>query len=270
VPLLSPAPCSPTSPLSFAPSVRLARPLSRSAHACRDLRHCPHRSPPVLRPPSRSRPVQCHSELRLTVSYSGHPSVCPLPPCCTRSTLTGVILARPDLRHRCCPVTPSLPLEVRNLHAPLISCVLPCCSRDCSPEQSSAAVSLPLCVQRPLVLPRRHEGYGRVRQTPLIAPRLVPEPLVPGRGRSPRLRRAPAAGPSGATAPKFAPLPLDPSRPPEIERFRLNPSGSDRSPPIQIQPSLPSPLPRVSAPGPSRSARPGSLAPWPRLSVAPA
>jgi hypothetical protein len=42
------------------------------------------------------------------------------------------------------------------------------------------------------------------------------------------------------------PLPLDLVRPPEIGRFRLNLSGSDRSPPIQIQPSLPSPpLPRL-------------------------
>jgi hypothetical protein len=40
-PLLSPAPCSPISPLSFAPSARLSRPLSRSAHACRELRHRP-------------------------------------------------------------------------------------------------------------------------------------------------------------------------------------------------------------------------------------
>jgi hypothetical protein len=40
-PLLSPAPCSPTSPLSFAPSAQLSRPLSHSAHACRELRHHP-------------------------------------------------------------------------------------------------------------------------------------------------------------------------------------------------------------------------------------
>jgi hypothetical protein len=110
-----------------------------------------------------------------------------------------------SLRHHRCPVVPSLPLEVRNLPVPLISCVLRCCSRDCSPEQSSTVASPPLSAQRPLVLPRWCEGHGRVRQTPLIAPRLVPEPLVPCRGRSPRLRRAPAVGSSGATAPKSAP-----------------------------------------------------------------
>jgi hypothetical protein len=41
VPLLSLAPCSHTSPLSFAPSTQPIRPLSRSAHACRELRHRP-------------------------------------------------------------------------------------------------------------------------------------------------------------------------------------------------------------------------------------
>jgi hypothetical protein len=125
-------------------------------------------------------------------------------------------------RHRCCPVTPSLPLEVRNLHAPLISCVLPCSLRNCSPEQASVAVNPPFRVQRPLVLPCRRGGHGRVRQTPLIAPRLVPEPLVTYRGRSPLLRRALAAGPSGATTLKSAPLSLDLGRPPKIGRFRLN------------------------------------------------
>jgi hypothetical protein len=64
------------------------------------------------------------------------------------------------MRHRRCPVTPSFPLDVKNLRAPLISCVLPCCSRDCSPEQSSATVSPPLRVQRPLVLPHRRGALG--------------------------------------------------------------------------------------------------------------
>jgi hypothetical protein len=35
-PLLNPAPCSPTSPLPFAPSAQLSRPLSRFAHANRE------------------------------------------------------------------------------------------------------------------------------------------------------------------------------------------------------------------------------------------
>jgi hypothetical protein len=37
----APTPCSPTYPLSFAPSAQLSRPLSRSAHANRELRHRP-------------------------------------------------------------------------------------------------------------------------------------------------------------------------------------------------------------------------------------
>jgi hypothetical protein len=40
-PLLSPAPCSPTSPLSFTPSAQLSRPLSRSTHTSRELHHRP-------------------------------------------------------------------------------------------------------------------------------------------------------------------------------------------------------------------------------------
>jgi hypothetical protein len=39
--LLSPASCSPTPPLSFAPSAQLSRPLSCSAHANRELCHLP-------------------------------------------------------------------------------------------------------------------------------------------------------------------------------------------------------------------------------------
>jgi hypothetical protein len=40
-PLLTPAPCSPTFPLPFAPSAQLPRPLSRSARANQELRHRP-------------------------------------------------------------------------------------------------------------------------------------------------------------------------------------------------------------------------------------
>jgi hypothetical protein len=65
-----------------------------------------------------------------------------------------------------------------------------------------------------------------------------------------------------------APPPLDLGRSLEIGQCRANPSGSNRSRPIQIQPSLLSPLTRVSTPGPGWSARPGTLTPWPRLSVA--
>jgi hypothetical protein len=169
---------------------------------------------PVLRPPSRPRPVQCHGELRLAVSCSGHPPVCPLPLCLVRSALTRAIFAQPESR-RCCPVeslrlrhcfvTPALPLKVSNLPVPLIRSFPLCLARDCSPELLCTAVSPPRHVQRPLVPPRRREGHGRVRQTAQIAPRLVPEPLVPRRGRPSRLRRVLAAGPSGVTAPMPVP-----------------------------------------------------------------
>jgi hypothetical protein len=84
---------------------------------------------PVLRPPSRPCPVQCHCELRLAVSCSGHPSVCPFPLCFVRSALTRAIFAQPEphrrrlvasLRLRRCFATPALPLKVSNLPIPLI------------------------------------------------------------------------------------------------------------------------------------------------------
>jgi hypothetical protein len=102
-------------------------------------------------------------------------------------------------------VTPALPLKVSNMLAPLIWSLLLCCSRDCSPELSRAAVSPPRRVQRPLVLPCRREGHGRVRQTTLNGPELAPKPLEPRRGQPPRLWRALTVGPSSATAPVSAP-----------------------------------------------------------------
>jgi hypothetical protein len=125
VPLLSPAPYSPTSALSFAPSAKPSCPLSRSAHACREL--C--QPLPVLWPQSCPRPVQCHGELRLTVSCSGHPSVCPFPLCCIWYALTRAIFAQPEPRCRRpveslllrrCFTTPALPLKVRNPPVSLI------------------------------------------------------------------------------------------------------------------------------------------------------
>jgi hypothetical protein len=214
VPFLSPAPCSPTSSHSFAPSANPPRPLSRSTHASRELRHRPPSTFVVLLSPSRPRPVPCHGEFRFAVSCSGHPSVCPSPLWFVRSALTRAILVQPEpcrrrpvvsLRLRRCPVTPTLPLKVSNPLAPLIWSLLLCCSRDCSPELSRTAVSPPRRVQRLLVPPCRRDVHGRVRQTALIAPELNPKPLEPRRDQPPRLRRALAAGPSGATVPLSAP-----------------------------------------------------------------
>jgi hypothetical protein len=61
-------------------------------------------------------------------------------------------------------------------------------ARDCSPELPHAAVSPPRCVQCPLVLPRRCDAHGRVRQTTLNALELVPKPLEPRRGQPPCLQ----------------------------------------------------------------------------------
>jgi hypothetical protein len=59
-PLLSLAPCSPTFPRSLAPSVEPSCPLSRSAHATRELRHRPPstdvRSATVIEPAPRLLP----------------------------------------------------------------------------------------------------------------------------------------------------------------------------------------------------------------------
>jgi hypothetical protein len=139
----------------------------------------------------------------------------------------GAIFVQPEPRRhrpvkpmhlRRCFATPALLLEVRNLPVPLIWSSPLYSSRDCSPEQSSVAVS-PLCRDlRPLVPLRQREGHGRVRQITRIAPRLVPKPREPRRGRPARLRRTLAAGPSGATAFRSGPQPLDLGRPFEIER----------------------------------------------------
>jgi hypothetical protein len=124
---------------------------------------------PVPWPPSRLCPVQCHGELHLTVSCSGHPSVHPLPLCFIRSVLTRATFAQPELRHsrpveplclRRCFTTPALLLEVSNLPAPLIWSLLHWLARDCSPEQSSAAVSPLRRGLGSLVPLRRYEGHG--------------------------------------------------------------------------------------------------------------
>jgi hypothetical protein len=165
--------------------------------------------------PSLSRPVCAHRSVSCTAGVRHRHPVEPL-----------------RLRRRF--ATPALLLEVNNLPVPLIWLSSIYSSRDCSPEQSNAAVS-PLCHGLcPLVPLRQRVGHGRVRQTSLIAPRLVPEPLVPppwsvcsslvnSRRETERRHRA-----------QVSPLPLDLGRPSEIEWFSLNPSRSNPSPSIGI------------------------------------
>jgi hypothetical protein len=92
-PLLSPHPARPPllshlRPLPNPLALSLALPTNAGSSAT-----ARRRPLPVLRPPSRPRPAQCHGELRLAVSCLGHPSVCPFPFCCVRSALTGAIFA---------------------------------------------------------------------------------------------------------------------------------------------------------------------------------
>jgi hypothetical protein len=58
--------------------------------------------------------------------------------------------------------------------------------------------------------------HSRVRRVTLNKPDPFPKPLEPRRGRPPRLRRALAVGPNGATALMSGPRPLDPGRLSEI------------------------------------------------------
>jgi hypothetical protein len=159
-----PAPLSHSHTLPNPLALSLAMPTSAESSATAH-----HRPLPVLQPPPHLRPVQCHGELRLTVSCSGHPSVCPFPLCCVQSALTRAIFVQPEPhRHRPveslllrrCFTAPALPLMVSNPPALLIWPSPLCCSRDCSPEQSSATVSPPCHGLRSLVPLRQLEGHG--------------------------------------------------------------------------------------------------------------
>jgi hypothetical protein len=159
------------------------------------------RPPPVLWPPLRPHPVQCHGELHLAISLSGHPSVCPFPPWFSRFALTEVILAQPELRHhrpvaslclRRCPVPPAFPRKVSNLLVPLFPCVLHWLARNCSPELPRAAVSPPRRVQRPLVPSAEfaRSPWARLGQPPSLWCPAVAGLLVSGEF-PPRDRAAP-------------------------------------------------------------------------------
>jgi hypothetical protein len=153
-----PCACAPFEPhdlLAHLPSLicALCQTLSPSLSLCPRKQRAP--PPPIVDRclfcgRRRVRPVQCHGELCLAVSCSGHPSMCPLPLCFVRFALTGAIFTQPESRRRClvaslclrrCFATPALPLKVSNPLVPLIWTSPLCCSRDCSPEQSRVAAS---------------------------------------------------------------------------------------------------------------------------------
>jgi hypothetical protein len=160
--------------------------------------------------------------------------VCPVHAHGSTSCAAGARHRRPEAppHPRRSPSALEFALEVRNLPVPLIRLLLPFCPCNSSPELIRAAVSPPRCVPRSLVLLRRRGAHGRVRQIALSVLELFPKPLEPRRGRPPRLRRALAARPSGATAPASGRQSLDLGRPSEIGWLRLNQSGSNLSPPI--------------------------------------
>jgi hypothetical protein len=99
------------------------------------------------------------------------------------------------------------------------------------------------------VHPRRGDAHGRVRHVTLNVTDPFPKPLELRQGRPPRLRRALAAGTSGASTPMSSLRLLDLERRSEIWRLDLTKadlisalqSRSDRSP---LFPSL-VPLPLV-------------------------
>jgi hypothetical protein len=134
--------------------------------------------------------------------------VCPKPLCFAQSTLTGVLPVQPkprcrrpkaSLRPRRCSSALEFPLEVSNSPMPLISHVLPCRPRNCSPEQVRAAArpphsrlplsGVPTLVPRPRPCPPCHLEPSYV----------LPSVLWPPTCPRPRLRRTSIVGASGAT-----------------------------------------------------------------------
>jgi hypothetical protein len=140
--------------------------------------------------------------------------VCPLPPCYARSTLTGAVLSQsePRLRrpkapphpHRS-PSVPEFALEVSNLPMPLIRQVSPQRPHNFSLELAAPPRNLFHRGMHSLAPPCWFSAHGRVHHDALNVSGLLPKPPEPRRGRSTRLRRTLAVGPSGANAPKSTP-----------------------------------------------------------------
>ena len=155
------------------------------------------RPPPVMWPPSRPCPIQCHGELHLTVSCSGHPSVCPLPPCRVGSALTGAAFAQPEPRRRRpeapshprrSPSIPEFALEVSTLPMPLFRQVSSLRPRNCSPELVAPSRNLSHRGLHSLAPPCRFCAHGHVRRVALNVSDPFPKPLEPRHGQPSRLR----------------------------------------------------------------------------------
>jgi hypothetical protein len=132
-------------PRSVAPPAEHPRPLSLALCMRREARRGP---PPVLWPSLSLCRTRCLSELRKFASNVGHLTVCPQPFRFVRYALTDVLLVQPKPRRRrpeaslCpyrCSSAPESPLEDSNPHA-LISRLLLCHPRNCSPEQVCTAI----------------------------------------------------------------------------------------------------------------------------------
>jgi hypothetical protein len=138
----------------------------------------------------------------------------PSPSCCAWSTLTRAVLAQSEPRRRRLeapphprrsPSVPEFALEVSNLPMPLFRQVPHWSPRDCSPELAAPPRNLFHCGLRSLAPPCRFCAHSCVHRDVLNVSGPFPKPPEPRRGHSARLRRTPAAGPSGAAAPKSAP-----------------------------------------------------------------
>eukprot|EP00267_Zea_mays_P043491 XP_020395588.1 vegetative cell wall protein gp1-like [Zea mays] len=190
--------------------------------------------------PRNASDTRCHSELRLTVSCSRHPLVCPSALCCIRSALIGAIFAQPEPRHRCpveslrlrhCFVTPALPLKCapRRPLAPPPPSTRP----GATPGRPSPSLARPPLTVACSAAPRRPlPGRARPaphRPSPFLACR--PSPSLAPRPDTPRPQR-----PRPSPPPLTVPLAVAPRRPP---RCALAAPA-----PLTMPPATPSPTRR--------------------------
>jgi hypothetical protein len=161
----------------------------------------------VLRPSWSPRPVCRLGKLRLAVSYSGHPLVCPSRLWFTRSALTGAFLAQPEPRRRRpeapshprrSPNVPEFALKVTTLPMPLFRQVSPQSPRNFSPELVAPPRDFSHRGLRSLAPSCRFCAHGRFCHVALNVSDPFPKPLEPRHGRplvfdepSPRDRATP-------------------------------------------------------------------------------